>query len=123
MPLIRTFDELADDHQELRKLLEDLEIVWEEEALICDAIVAMTSNNPQHPLRGQKLWDKINDLYPYAAGVPNFFNLMHEISYKCRELVSLAADIASKPTIQAFLAEQALTDAIVASRKATPLVA
>lgn len=124
MPLIRTFDELADGHQDLRKLLDDLEgLAWKEEALICDAIVVMTSTNPQNPLCGQKLWEKINDLYHYATGVPNFFNLMHEVSYKCQELVSLAADIASKPSIQAFLAEQAVTDAIVARRERPALVA
>ena len=116
MPLIRTFAELANGHEELAEMLDFIWAGGREEEWICAAVIALTVDNPDNPLTGQALWDRIAKRFEYVPNVPNAFRLLHEVSYKADELKKLADDIASKPAIQQFLAEEARTAAIRAAQ-------
>ncbi len=109
MPLIRTFAGLANGHKDLADLLDYIEAgIGHEEKWICDAVIALTCENPQNPLTGQALWDRLLELFPDSQGLP----LLSAVSYKADALKALAADIARNPSIQAFFAKQATTAAM-----------
>ncbi|NUM25143.1 MAG: hypothetical protein HUU49_00795 [Candidatus Buchananbacteria bacterium] len=120
MPLLRTFAELANGHEEMAELLDFLWMGGDEE-WVCVAVIALTCDNPDNPLTGQALWDRIAERFEYVPNVPNAFELLHEVSYKADELRMLAANIASKPSIQGFFAEEAITEAIQRSQGRQPV--
>ncbi|MDX9893264.1 MAG: hypothetical protein RB292_02510 [Patescibacteria group bacterium] len=112
MPLKRTFNELANGHEELAELLRQVaDAIDAPEADVCDAVATLTGDNPQNPLIGQELWKCLCDNFPIGCNPPNFLDMTNAINGRIGELQALESARPYAGGVSAYMAQLAATEA------------
>ncbi|MFA6254781.1 MAG: hypothetical protein WC675_01955 [Patescibacteria group bacterium] len=90
--LKRTFDGLAAGCPWLPSLLHDLPGAFtrESEEILCDGIVALTSEDPQDHLVGDDLWNELHRQFPAGDDI-NFLGLVGALEEKLSYIKAMAA--------------------------------